>query len=72
MICYIILYYDSYEATFGDGLYPLTYRDQSCDTEEEFGFEYKNGYWDQVTGPVIRGYDGDEYSKIISILNACL
>ena len=68
MIYYITLYYDSYEANYGDGLYPLTYNDQSCDTEAEFGYEFKNGLWTQVSGPFISGYDGSEYSKIISNL----
>ena len=69
MLKYITLYYDSYEAKFGDGFYPLTYKDQSCDTEIKIGFEFINGNWSQATGPSIHGYDGNEYSKVMAQLN---
>ena len=67
MLKYITLYYDSYEAKHGDGFYPLTYMDQSCDTEIEIGFELVNGTWMQATGPHIHGYD--EYNKVLNFLN---
>ena len=66
---FITLYYDSYEAKFGDGFYPQTQPDRSCSDEIEIGFELVHGTWTQVTGPRIHGYDGNEYTKVMRILN---
>ena len=69
MLTYVTLYYDDYEAKNGDGFYPLTYNNASCDTEIEIGFEFINGTWMQATGPHIHGWDGNEYSKVMKLLN---
>jgi len=61
----IELYFDSYEAKFGDGFYPLTYKDASCDSTIQIEFEYYDSELFQLTGPQIKGYDGNTYNEII-------
>ena len=61
----IELYFDSYEAKFGDGFYPLTHKDASCDSTIQIEFEYYDGELFQLTGPQIKGYDGNTYNEII-------
>lgn len=65
----ITFYYDSYEKNYGDGFYPLTYRDRSCDAQIDIEFELNNGTLSQLTGPIIHGFDGDTYNDIINTFN---
>jgi hypothetical protein len=65
----IELYFDSYEAKFGDGFYPLTRKDASCDSTIQIEFELYDGELTQLTGPPIKGYDGNTYNEIITLLN---
>ena len=39
----ITLYYDSYEKNYGDGFYPLVYKDLSCDKQIDIEFELIDG-----------------------------
>lgn len=61
------MYYDSYEKNYGDGFYPLVYKDKSCDAQIDIEFEMCDWMLNQVSGPIIHGYDGDTYNQIINI-----
>ena len=61
----ITMYYDSYEKNNGDGFYPLIYNDQSCDCQIDILFELYENELTQLSGPQIKGYDGNTYSEII-------
>lgn len=61
------MYYDSYEKRFGDGFYPLVYKDQSCDEQIDIEFELYDDDLTQLSGPPIKGYDGDTKNQIINI-----
>ena len=69
MIKTITLYYDSYEAKFGDGFYPLTYKTNSCNEQITIEFEYNDFGLKQLSGPIIKGYDGNTYNEIIKLLH---
>ena len=69
IIKYITLYYDSYEKNFGDGFYPLTFKDKSCNESVDIGFEYINGVWAQYTENCIKGFDLGEQKKVLNLLN---
>lgn len=67
MIKTITFYYDSYEKNYGDGFYPLAYKDRSCDAQIDIDFELTDGCnLVQLNGPDIKGYDGDTYNQIIN------
>jgi len=61
----LTLYYDSYEANYGDGFYPMLVRDTSCDSSIDVAFEYYDGELVQLSGPKIKGYDGSTHRDII-------
>jgi hypothetical protein len=61
----VTMYFDSYESTFGDGFYPMVHPDQSCDSQIDIEFELHDRKLTQLTGPIIKGYDGDTYNDII-------
>ena len=63
----ITMYFDSYEARNGDGFYPMVYSDQSCDSQIDIEFELYDDELTQLTGPKIKGYDGDTYHEIIKL-----
>ena len=65
----ITLYFDAYETNFGDGFYPMTVPDQSCDSKTDITYRFINGSWTQINGPTIKGYDGNTYSNIMKLLN---
>lgn len=64
----ITLYYDSYEKNYGDGFYPLIYKDLSCDKQIDIDFELIDGNLIQRNGPPISGYDGNTYTDIIKLI----
>lgn len=66
----VTLYYDSYEFKNGDGFYPLTFKDKSCDSEIDILFEVYDFELTQLSGPLIRGYDGNTKSEIIRLVTA--
>ena len=61
------MYYDSYEMKNGDGFYPMVFKDQSCDSEIDILFELYDGELTQLSGPSIKGYDGNTYNLIIKM-----
>ena len=63
----ITLYYDSYEKNNGDGFYPMVHKDQSCDSTIDIQFELYDGELTQLSGPQIKGYDGNTYNDIIKL-----
>ena len=63
----IKMYYDSYEMKNGDGFYPMVFKDQSCDSEIDILFELYDGELTQLSGPSIKGYDGNTYNLIIKM-----
>jgi len=65
MIKIVKLYYDSYEFKYGDGFFPLLYKDKSCDSEIDIIFELYNRELTQRSGPPIKGYDGNTYNEIV-------
>ena len=64
----ITMYYDSYEMKNGDGFYPMVYKDNSCDSQIDITFELYDGELTQLSGPLIKGYDGNTYNDIIRLL----
>ena len=64
----ITMYYDSYEMKNGDGFYPVVYKDNSCDSQMDITFELYDGELTQLSGPPIKGYDGNTYHDIIRLL----
>jgi len=64
----ITMYYDSYEMKNGDGFYPLTVKDKSCDSKIDISFELYDNELTQLSGPLIKGYDGDTYNQIIQLI----
>ena len=65
----ITLYHDDYETRNGDGFYPSIFNYPGF-VSIDIGFQIVNGQLLQMTGPVIRGYDGDTYNKIVGAVNA--
>ena len=63
----IKMYYDSYEKNNGDGFYPMLFKDQSCDSEIDIFFELYDGELTQLSGPSIKGYDGNTYNEILKL-----
>ena len=61
------MYYDSYEMKYGDGFYPLVYKEQSYDSQVDITFELYDGELTQLYGPSIKGYDGNTYDLIIKM-----
>ena len=64
----ITLYYDLYEKNYGDGFYPLLYKDLSCNQQIDIDFELIDNKLIQHNGPSIKGYDGNTYNDIIKII----
>jgi hypothetical protein len=64
----ITFYYDGYEKKFGDGFYPLTTPFKGYQTMS-IEFEFIDGCWQQISGDSINGFDGDERSKVLVLLN---
>jgi len=60
------MYYDSYEMNYGDGFYPLVYKEQSCDSQIDIDFELYDCELTQLSGPPIKGYDGITYQQIVA------
>ena len=63
----ITMYFYSYESRNGDGFYPLVYPEQSCDSQIDIEFELYDDELTQLTGPIIKGYDGNTYHEIIKL-----
>ena len=62
----IKMYYDSFEKDHGDGFYPLMVKEIGCNTEIDILFEYYDDELTQLSGPPIKGYDGDTINLIIN------
>ena len=69
VIKYIKLYYNHYEKMEGRGFYPLTFRNNFCDSEIIIGFEFINGVWKQYNESCIRKLSNEEYKKLLDLLN---
>jgi len=63
----ITMYYDSYEMKNGDGFYPMVYKDKSCDSQIDILFELYDDELTQLSGPLIKGYDGNTHNDIINL-----
>ena len=57
------MYYDSYELKNGDGFYPSAYSDNASDSQIDIEFELYDDELTQLSGPTIKGYDGNTYYK---------
>ena len=65
----ITLYHDGYETRNGDGFYPSAIPHE-CWEEIEVQFQFvPDGYWYQVSEYNIKGFDGNERSNILKLLN---
>jgi hypothetical protein len=66
-------YYDEYEYTDGDGMYPTFDQDQGdpYTSQVEISFVYMGfvGGWVQTSGPFICGLDGDFGDRLLARLN---
>jgi len=65
---YITLYYDDYEKKYGDGFYPSTLFEKGYESLLT-GFKNANGYWIQISGDPITGFDGNEKNNVLKLLN---
>ena len=63
----VTLYYDPYEMKFGDGFFPTVNR-ESGSSSIDILFEYYNNELIQLSGPPIKGYDGNTYSQIVNLV----
>ena len=61
------MYYDDYEKKYGDGFYPTVFKNQSCNSEIDILFELYEGELTQLSGPPIKGYDGNTYNEILKL-----
>ena len=64
----ITMYYDSYEKKYGDGFYPLLYKEHASYAEIQIEFELIDGVLVHNQS-YIDGYDGNTYEDILKILN---
>jgi len=53
---------------YGDGFYPMTVRDTSCDSKIDILFELYDNELTQLSGPPIKGYDGNTYNEIVNLI----
>lgn len=74
----VTLYYDDYEARFGDGfdekdgkcgMFPQLNRDNAADVEIAVQFDLEDGYWIQRNGLRIVNLDGNCGFELLSLLN---
>jgi hypothetical protein len=65
----VILFYDEYEANFGDGLYPSDEQESHLDSREKHVFQKKGDMWHQISNHCIQGLDGDYGVKLLKKLN---
>jgi hypothetical protein len=63
----IKMYYDSFEFKYGDGFYPIPYKINGYDSEIDILFQYYDHELTQLSGPLIKGYDGF-YSEIVKLI----
>ena len=63
----IKMYYDLYEMKYGDGFYPLTFKEHKSNIEIDILFELYDGELTQLSGPKIKGYDGNTYNEILNL-----
>ena len=61
------MYYDSYEMYFGDGFYPLLYKEFPNYSEIDITFEIYGNNLVQLSGPKITGYDGTTYQELLKM-----
>jgi hypothetical protein len=57
--------YDSYEYTFGDGMYPDPTNQMEHGAPGQFTFEKQPQGWKQTDGIVISGIDSEEWKRVL-------
>ena len=63
------LFYQDWEYRNGDGYYPGDKQEDGFDSRQAHVFQKEKDCWVQLTGPNIKGLDGDYGVKLLKILN---
>ena len=68
----VVMYYDYYEQSYGDGFYPMTQKWASCNQSIHIKFKLIGNFWRQMDEIMICGLDGNEGLLLLNKLNGLM